>query len=75
MPSVEGLEHVPENIGASHLMYRFELDDTLFSKRLLHSDNKADGEDAQENAPCVISENQMLNLTSKNWEDHHAPLM
>ena len=33
---------------------------------------KLDG-DVQE-GQCVISENQMLDLISKNWEEHHDPL-
>ena len=71
--SVEGLEHVLENIGASHLMSRSELDGIFREIGTCPISDKTDG-DVQE-GQCVISENQMLDLISKNWEEHHAPLM
>ena len=71
--SVEGLERVLENIGASHLMSRSELDGIFREIGTCPISDKTDG-DVQE-GQCVISENQMLDLISKNWEEHHAPLM
>mmetsp|Transcript_23316 Transcript_23316/g.41755 ORF Transcript_23316/g.41755 Transcript_23316/m.41755 type:complete len:147 (+) Transcript_23316:193-633(+) len=60
--SAEGIEHVLRNIGMGHRMSRSEIEGIISEV----GDNGESG--------CVISENQMLDLISRNWEDHHHGL-
>jgi hypothetical protein len=56
--SAEGIEHVLNNIGMGDRMSRSEIEGII-------SEVGAGDEDG------VISAEQMLDLMSKNWEDHH----
>jgi len=64
--SAEGIENVLHNIGAGHRMSRDEIEGILSEVGVC-----AIGDDGER---CVISANQMLDLMSKNWEDHHHEL-
>jgi len=63
--SAEGIEHVLHNIGMGHRMSRSEIEE-IISEVGEHADGGESG--------CVISENQMLDLISRNWEEHHHGL-
>jgi hypothetical protein len=63
--SAEGIEHVLQNIGMGHRMSRSEIDGIISEVGTCPIDD-----DAVE-VSCVISSDQMLDLISKNWEDHH----
>mmetsp|Transcript_26255 Transcript_26255/g.56620 ORF Transcript_26255/g.56620 Transcript_26255/m.56620 type:complete len:147 (-) Transcript_26255:132-572(-) len=63
--SAEGIEHVLHNIGMGHRMSRSEIEG-IISEVGEHADGGESG--------CVISENQMLDLISRNWEEHHHGL-
>jgi len=60
--SADGLECVLNNIGACGKMTRSELDGIVSECGTCPIDDAADS------SQCVISENQMLNLISKDWE-------
>mmetsp|Transcript_17656 Transcript_17656/g.28559 ORF Transcript_17656/g.28559 Transcript_17656/m.28559 type:complete len:150 (-) Transcript_17656:180-629(-) len=63
--SADGIEHVLQNIGMGDRMSRSEIEEIIREV----GDN-VDGEESS----CVISENQMLDLISRTWEDHHHGL-
>jgi len=60
--SAEGIECVLNNIGACGKMTRSELDGIVSECGTCPIDDAADS------SQCVISQNQMLNLISKDWE-------
>ena len=62
--SAEGIENVLQNIGMAHRITRSELEGIVseVGECPLGDDDKAN---------CVISENQMMDLISRNWEEHH----
>mmetsp|Transcript_27484 Transcript_27484/g.49991 ORF Transcript_27484/g.49991 Transcript_27484/m.49991 type:complete len:159 (+) Transcript_27484:308-784(+) len=63
--SADGIEHVLQNIGMGDRMSRSEIEEIIREV----GDNVDGGESS-----CVISENQMLDLISRTWEDHHHGL-
>ena len=63
--SAEGIEHVLQNIGMGNRMSRSEIEGIISEVG-----NPVD-DDSGERSHCVISANQMVDLISKNWEDHH----
>ena len=66
--SAEGIECVLNNIGACGKMTRSELDGIVSECGTCPIDDSADS------SQCVISENQMLNLISKDWEESQLAL-
>ncbi len=62
--SAEGISHVLQNIGMAHRMSRSEIEGIV-------SEVGSCPLDEQGQPQCVISANQMLDLISKNWEEHH----
>mmetsp|Transcript_3647 Transcript_3647/g.9268 ORF Transcript_3647/g.9268 Transcript_3647/m.9268 type:complete len:149 (-) Transcript_3647:148-594(-) len=65
--SAEGIENVLHNIGMGHRMSRSEIEGIVSEVGACPIGD--DGGDL-----CVISSDQMLDLISKNWEDHHHNL-
>lgn len=63
--SAEGIEHVLQNIGMGNRMSRSEIEGIISEVGTPVDD------DSGERSHCVISANQMVDLISKNWEDHH----
>ena len=65
--SADGIEHVLNNIGMGNRMSRSEIEEIVSEVGTCPI-----GEDGESH--CVISSDQMLDLISKNWEDHHHTL-
>mmetsp|Transcript_12282 Transcript_12282/g.22778 ORF Transcript_12282/g.22778 Transcript_12282/m.22778 type:complete len:153 (+) Transcript_12282:271-729(+) len=65
--SAEGIEHVLQNIGMGHRMSKSEIEGIISEVGTCPIDDSGESQ-------CVISSNQMLDLISKNWEDHHHGL-
>lgn len=65
--SAEGIEHVLNNIGMGGRMERSELEDIV--REVGTCPIGSDGE-----SHCIIYADQMLDLISKNWEEHHHEL-
>ena len=63
--SAEGIEHVLQNIGMGNRMSRSKIDGIISKVGTCCIDG-----DSGERSSCVISANQMVDLTSKDWEDH-----
>ena len=66
--SADGLECVLNNIGCGGRMTRSELDGIVSECGTCPIDDAADS------SQCVICENQMLNLISKDWEESQLVL-
>ena len=65
--SAEGIEHVLQNIGMGHRMSRDEIEGIVSEVGSCPLGNDAE-------AYCILSAEQMLDLMSKNWEEHHHEL-
>eukprot|EP00571_Detonula_confervacea_P015699 CAMPEP_0172297324 /NCGR_PEP_ID=MMETSP1058-20130122/394_1 /TAXON_ID=83371 /ORGANISM="Detonula confervacea, Strain CCMP 353" /LENGTH=147 /DNA_ID=CAMNT_0013006465 /DNA_START=145 /DNA_END=588 /DNA_ORIENTATION=+ len=65
--SAEGIEHVLQNIGMGHRMSSSEIE--VIINEVGTCPLGDDGE-----SQYVINANQMLDLISNNWEDHHHGL-
>mmetsp|Transcript_3086 Transcript_3086/g.5833 ORF Transcript_3086/g.5833 Transcript_3086/m.5833 type:complete len:143 (+) Transcript_3086:193-621(+) len=63
--SAEGIEHVLQNIGMGHRMSRSEIEGIV---------SEVGTCPIGDSGHCVISADQMLDLISKNWEEHHHGL-
>lgn len=63
--SASGIEHVLHNIGAGHRMSRSEIQSIV-------SEVGACPIGAEDD--CVITADQMLDLISNNWAEHHHEL-
>jgi len=64
--SAEGIKNVLQNIGMGDRMSRSEIEGII--------SEVGDSDGGESNGCVVISENQMLDLISGNWEDHHHGL-
>ena len=65
--SADGIEHFLQNIGMGHRMSKSEIEGIISEVGTCPIDDSGETQ-------CVISSNQMLDLISKNWEDHHHGL-
>ncbi|KAL7534335.1 hypothetical protein ACHAWF_004800 [Thalassiosira exigua] len=65
----EGIEHLLRNIGMADRMSRSEIEGIMseFGEAPL-------GGGEEDAVGCVVSADRMLDLISKNWEDHHQGL-
>lgn len=59
--SAEGIGQVLENIGMEDRISKAEIENIVDEVGVCPINSNQ----------CVISENQMLDLISKNWEEHH----
>ncbi len=62
----EGIDRVLRNIGMGHWMSRSEIE-AIISEVGACPIGEHDGE-----KDCIISADQMLDLMSRNWEDHRG---
>ena len=68
----QGIEHVLNNIGAGDKMSRVEIESIV--SEMGACPIAIGGELGGEGSGCIISADQMLDLMSKNWAEHHHDL-
>jgi hypothetical protein len=70
--TAQGIEHVLNNIGAGDKMSRVEIESIV--SEMGACPIAIGGELGGEGSGCIISADQMLDLMSKNWAEHHHDL-